>query len=72
MLIPRLESVLTDIDGKERAEQTCAGAYEGPANGQGTGLDAIETEGAQKLIRNGEVLIIRNGKTYNMMGQIVK
>lgn len=72
LLIPRLESVLTDIDGKDRAEQTCAGAYEGPANGQGTGLDAIETEGAQKLIRNGEVLIIRNGKTYNMMGQIVK
>lgn len=72
LLIPRLESVLKDIDGKDRAEQTCAGAYEGPANGQGTGLDAIETEGAQKLIRNGEVLIIRNGKTYNMMGQIVK
>ena len=72
LLIPRLESVLKDIDGKDRAEQTCAGAYEGPENSQGTGLDAIETEGAQKLIRNGEVLIIRNGKTYNMMGQIVK
>lgn len=72
LLIPRLESVLKDIDGKDRAEQTCAGAYEGPENSPGTGLDAIETEGAQKLIRNGEVLIIRNGKTYNMMGQIVK
>ena len=72
LLIPRLESVLKDIDGKDRAEQTYAGAYEGPENSQGTGLDAIETEGAQKLIRNGEVLIIRNGKTYNMMGQIVK
>ncbi|MBR0310714.1 MAG: hypothetical protein IJQ97_07505, partial [Paludibacteraceae bacterium] len=28
LLIPRLESVLTDIDGKDRAEQTCAGAFE--------------------------------------------
>ena len=26
----------------------------------------------QKLIRNGQVLIIRDGKTYNMMGQEVK
>ncbi len=26
-------------------------------------------KGAEKLLRNGQVLIIRNGKTYNMMGQ---
>lgn len=32
-----------------------------------TGTDS--DKGAEKLLRNGQVLIIRNGKTYNMMGQ---
>ena len=34
--------------------------------------DATETvsdKGAEKLLRDGQVLIIRNGETYNMMGQ---
>ena len=34
--------------------------------------DATETvsdKGAEKLLRNGQVLIIRNGETYDMMGQ---
>ena len=32
-----------------------------------TGTDS--DKGAEKLLRNGQVLIIRNGKTYNMIGQ---
>ena len=32
-----------------------------------TGTDS--DKGVKKLLRNGQVLIIRNGKTYNMMGQ---
>ena len=27
---------------------------------------------AQKIVRNGQVLIIRDGKTFNMLGQEVK
>ena len=42
---------------------------EGPA----TALENIAVEGkAIKTIINGQVLIIRDGKTFNMMGQEVK
>ena len=38
-----------------------------------TSLEDIETAPlAKKVLRNGQVLIIRDGKTYNMMGQEVK
>ena len=41
--------------------------------GPGTALDNIAVEGkAVKAIINGQVLIIRDGKTFNMMGQEVK
>ena len=39
----------------------------------GTAVDnTIIAAQAQKVLRNGQVLIIRDGKTYNMMGQEVK
>lgn len=38
----------------------------------GTFVENVEVVNqVQKVIRNGQVLIIRDGKTYNMMGQIV-
>ena len=38
-----------------------------------TSIENIETAAqAQKVLRDGQVLIIRDGKTYNMMGQEVK
>ena len=74
--VARLADVTTDIYGTERAEFTYAGAFEGKAIQQGPGTDVedIDVAGAevQKIIRNGQVLIIRDGKTYNMMGQIVE
>lgn len=73
LIVPRSEAVLKDIENKDRRENTYAGAYEGPDKSPGDAIDNIElSEGAQKLFRDGEVLIIRDGKTYNMMGQIVK
>ena len=30
---------------------------------------STDTKGVQKLLRNGQVLILRNGETYDMMGQ---
>lgn len=73
LIVPRSEAVLKDIENKDRRENTYAGAYEGPDKSPGDAIDNIElSEGAQKIFRNGEVLIIRDGKTYNMMGQIVK
>jgi len=40
----------------------------------GTSVDDINANSAtvEKIVRNGQVLIIRDGKTYNMMGQIVE
>ena len=71
--VARLETVLKDIDGKDRAEQTYAGAFEYIEPETPEGVDNIESiEGAQKIFRNGEVLIIRDGKTYNMMGQTIR
>lgn len=73
--VARLDEVLVDIYNTERPELTYAGAFEGkkalkPIE---TGLNNMEENmGVQKILRNGQVLIIRDGKTYNMMGQIVE
>lgn len=73
--VARLDEVLTDIYNTERPELTYAGAFEGtkalkPIE---TGMNSIEeTMNVQKVLRNGQVLILRDGKTYNMMGQIVE
>ena len=72
LLMPRLEDILVDITGADRRENTYAGAFEGPEPSPTTAIDAVEVQGIQKIFRNGEVLIIRDGKTYNMMGQIVE
>lgn len=72
LLMPRLADVLVDITGADRRENTYAGAFEGPEVSPATAIDAVKVEGIQKIFRNGEVLIIRDGKTYNMMGQIVE
>lgn len=37
-----------------------------------TSVDVLITPKTAKLLRNGQVLIIRNGVTYNLMGQIVE
>lgn len=72
LMMPQVADVLDDINGTARGEQTYAGAFEGPEPGQGTSLDMTEVEGVEKIFRNGQVLIIKNGKTYNMMGQVVE
>ncbi len=75
--VDALEIVKTDIYGTVRAAYTYAGAYEGTALTKpvdpSTGIPAIEAaDGVQKIVRNGQVLILRDGKTYNMMGQVVE
>ena len=73
--VARLDEVLVDIYNTERPELTYAGAFEGekalkPIE---TGVNNMEENmDVQKVLRNGQVLIIRDGKTYNMMGQIVE
>ena len=41
--------------------------YEAPTGNLNTNVD--EANGMRKVVRNGQVLIIRGDKTYNMMGQ---
>jgi hypothetical protein len=42
--------------------------------GQATGIEDVQGNNVQstKVIENGVLYIIRDGKTYNAMGQIVK
>ncbi len=75
--VDALTDVTTDIYGTVRAAYTYAGAYEGTTltkPGPVTGMDEIEevAAGVQKIVRNGQVLILRDGKTYNVMGQVVE
>lgn len=75
LAVDRLDDVLTDIEGTERGEKTYAGAYEAGEFPQGPGTALENTTVApqvQKIVRDGQVLIIRDGKAYNMMGQEVK
>ncbi len=45
--------------------------YIAPSPGTGISNTAVEAK-AQKMIQNGQLFIIRNGKTYNVQGQVVK
>ena len=40
-----------------------------PTNIETTGLDA---QGARKLLENGQIIIIRDGKRYSVMGQVIE
>lgn len=39
-----------------------------------TGIESVQTSAisSQKILRNGQVLILRDGKTYNTFGQLIK
>lgn len=75
LAVPALDSVTEDIYGTTRGEKTYAGAYEGGDFNEGptTYIENVElAPQTQKIIRDGQVLIIRDGKTYNMMGQEIR
>ena len=73
--VVRLEDVTTDIYGTDRDAYTYAGAYQGTEiKDPTTSVEDINANSVEvkKIVRNGQVLIIRDGKTYNMMGQVVE
>lgn len=72
--MPLIEDVDKDITGASRYTMTYAGAFEYDPDVTTAVEDVMElnVEGIQKIFRNGQVLIIKDGKTYNMMGQIVE
>ena len=61
-----------NIDVKNTASQTInshAGEFTTQSTTAVENIEVSENDNAQKLIRNGQLIIIRNGKTYNVMGQ---
>ena len=73
--VVRLEDVTTDIYGTDRDAYTYAGAYQGKEiKDPTTSVEDINANAVEvkKIVRDGQVLIIRDGKTYNMMGQVVE
>ena len=71
--VARLEDVLKDINGKDRDVTTYAGAFEGKSLVNHTAVEDANVEMvAEKIVRNGQVYIVRDGVVYNMMGQVVE
>ena len=46
--------------------------YDGTPIGAGVENVATELTAAEKVLKNGQLLIIRNGETFNTVGQAVK
>ena len=70
--------IVENINGKLKVEVDAVNSYDVPVvlhyNAAATALEDITTEkvGTQKRLRNGQLLIIRNGETYNANGALVK
>ncbi len=70
--------IVENINGKMKVEVDAVNSYDVPVvlhyNAAATALEDITTEqvGTQKCLRNGQLLIIRNGETYNANGALVK
>ena len=68
----KIEQFALPYDGEN--ETPAAQKFAFYVGGEPTAITTINDElvPVEKVIRNGEVLIIRDGKTYNMMGQSVR
>ena len=70
--------IVENINGKLKVEVDAVNSYDVPVvlryNAAATALEDITTEqvGTQKRLLNGQLLIIRNGETYNANGALVK
>lgn len=76
--VDALTDVTTDIYGVIRGTYTYAGAYEGTKltdpDDTATGTEDINTNTVEvkKVVRNNQILIIRNDKTYNIIGKNIE
>ncbi len=75
LLVEALEAVRYDIDGTERgAETTYAGAYEYVTTGETTKIEStdVEQDNVRKVIENGQLVIIKDGVRYNVLGNVIE
>lgn len=71
--VARLEDVQKDINGKDREATTYAGAFEGKSLTNPTAVEDTDVKVVvDKIVRNGQVYIVRDGVVYDMMGQVVE
>lgn len=75
--VPAIAEITTDIEGNTRnTPKVIPGCYEPKDINQGepTSIEEIGVEGVdvRKVIRDGQLYIIRDGVTYNIQGQIVR
>ena len=64
---------VTAKDANEQPIATYSGSFTTTSEGVHTGIDNTAVEpGITKILRNGEVLILRDGKTYTAQGQEVR
>jgi len=68
-----------NLDGKLKIEVNAVNSYDRTIHivydPSGTGLEDVEVEnmvGTQKIVKDGQIYIIRNGKAYNAIGAQVK
>ena len=73
------EATVTNVDGKLKLEVNALNSYNQPIHivydPTADGLENIPTEhivGNKKMVVDGQLVIIRDGKAYNAMGAQVK
>ena len=74
------EVIVSEVNGNLKVEVNAVNSYGVPVHivydatqGVGTGLDNVGAEmKAVKMIKNGQLIINRDGKMYNAQGAIVK
>lgn len=67
--------VVRDQVNRQRALQSCIGAVEYTGNDSPDGLDPVSNPTparTQKVIRNAQLLLIRNNKTYDIYGRLIQ
>ncbi len=75
LLVGKLDDVTTDIYGTER-KSNYAGAFEYVATSEGGTTDIenaeVENTNVRKVVENGQVVIIRDGVRYNVLGNVIE
>ena len=64
---------LTAKDANDQTVATYSGSFTTTSEGEATGVDNVPSDKVQctKVVRNGQIFILRDGKAYTLTGQLV-